>query len=603
MALSQSEQTQYEKSQQEINATAAFLVNFQQIRGLNNGTGLVDAFDSCFDTAQKDDNITGLIPQSLVDIFDSVGPENRPYILRAMEKGINDYKSMHGGEEPRPDMVASALSAAARALPTKDEHDSAVNGTNLNSAGMESNSVIPAQAIVTIATRIANSTPLVAYLPNASGSNQVPIVYGRSIAKNSFGAVKAGDFLDGKSASLQYFDPLFEFVGVKDATDAKKYTLSPTIAYMPGTQEPDDNAKPLPFMGGRVRVLVNGVEVGNDATMNHAKFSGNSQIIAVANHNLVIKDVAGDVPVRLVSGVANLDANTIEVFFDAELPDDTEVSFELIADYERTEANSENPILVVPSVDIDLVARNVYAYPMRARYRATRDAIGQMQRELGIDMRSAVTALVSSKFMLEQNIRLLKRIKKRAIGFGRVLTADLSRGATDTAIFNNTSEQARELLVTVSSGKVSINRLLDVVPSGHDIYVTDKMSVLFDNLADDTHYRKISNAVGAPNQITRIGQIDGKTNVYHVPEDSQLLVEAGNAAEIMLIGRSADPVRNPFVGFAVNPFTVRESTTQDFVAGVTIEGTQASDLNPLERFADQCVVINVTNLPASVAGV
>lgn len=358
---------------------------------------------------------------------------------------------------PRADLVASALSAGLQAV---NEYDSA-NGTQLNSAGMESNSVVPVIAVVTIATRIANALPLVAYLPNSNGSNEVPIVYGRNIAKNTFGEVVANDFLDGATASRQYFDPQFEFVETQDA---------------------------LPFMGGRVRVYVNGVEVANDATVNHAKFDGISSIIPVLKHNLKVKDANGDeIEVKLQSGEVNLTKNTVEIIF-----------------------------------------------------------------------------------------------------------------ATDTAIFNNTSDQARELLVTISSAKVIINKILDVVPSGHDIYVSDKMSVLFDNLADDTHYRKISSAVGAPNQITRIGTIDGNINVYHVPSDANLLTEVGNAAEIMVVGRSGEAVRNPFVSFVATPMTVRESNTVDFEEGVTIQANQASELNPLERFADQCVVIQITNLPVSV---
>lgn len=598
MPLSNDDKKHYEAAQREILATANFLANFQALRQNNTALTAVDAYDSCHGSAEKEKNLEGLIPESLINIFDSVGADGQPYILRALEAGIDGYKRANGGEMPRADIVASALAAGLQAV---NEYDSA-NGTQLNSGGMESNSVVPAIAVVTIATRIANALPLVAYLPNANGSNEVPIVYGRNVAKNTYGAVKANDFLDGPSASRQYFDPQFEFVATQDAEDLKKYTLSPTIAYGDAeARTPSETAAPLPFMGGRVRVYVNGVEVANDATVNHAKFDGVSSIIPVLKHNLTLQNAAGeDFVVKLQSGEANLTDHTVELNFAEELPDGTEVTVNLIADYER-KVNGV-PVLTVPSVDIDLVSRRVFSYPMRAIYRATRDAVNQMQRELGVDIRGAITAVVASKYMLEQNVRLLKQIKRRAIGFKRVLVADLSRGATDTAIFNNTLEQARELLVTVSSAKVIINKLLDVVPSGHDIFVTDKMAVLFDNLADDTHYRKVSAAVGAPNQITRIGSIDGNINVYHVPADASLLNEVGNSAEIMIVGRSGEAVRNPFVGFVAMPMTVRESNTVDFEEGVTIQANQASELNPLERFADQCVVLYVTNLPVSVVG-
>ncbi|RLL18997.1 hypothetical protein [Acinetobacter chengduensis] len=599
MALTQEQQTYHETAQREINATVNWMRNYAKKREGSNGASVVAAYDSCVADAEADNNLDEAIPKVLRDIFDSAGPENKAYILGAIDSGIRSYQAVHGGEMPRADMVATALADGLIALKSVDGYDSTVNGTQLNSSGMESHSVIPAAAIVAISSRIATSIPIIAYLPNANGSNQVPVVYGRNIAKNSFGAVKAGEYIDGKGASLQYFDPIFEFVMTQDTADAKSYTLSPTVTYANGTlDQPDPNAPALPFMGGRVRILVNGVTVGDDATRDHAKFTGPSAIIPKRNHHLV---VAG-VEVAVVSGIADLSANTVQVSFKEELPAGAVVTAELIADFERTEANGEKQILLAPSVDVDLVARDVYAYPMRGRYRATTSSIYQVQRELGLDIRGAVTAVISSKFLLEQNVRLLRRLKKRAIGFGRVFTADLHRGATETPAFNNTSEQARELLVSISMGKVNINKLLDIVPSGHDLYVTDKMSVLFDNLADDTHYKKLSSAVGSPNQITRIGQIGNNINVYHVPEDAQLLTESNSGAEIMLVGRSGDPVRNPFVGFPTVPFTVRESNTQDFVQGVTIEATGAADLNPLDRFCDQCVVIQVVNLPVSITG-
>lgn len=598
MSLSVEDAKYHETATAEIAATESFLKGFLKRRKDSKVT-VIDAFDGCCaEAAVSHLQPCDFLPKNLLDIFDSVGENNRASILGAIELGIQGYQNAHGGDLPRADMVAAALSAGKLAV---DEFDSA-NGTQLNSAGMEANAVVPAAAIVTIATRIANAMPLVAYLPNQSGSNAVPIIYGRNIAKHTFGAVKSGDYLDGPNASLQYFDAQFEFVAEKDATVATKYTLSPTVAYLPDAdRKPKTDAKPLPFMGGRVRILVNGVEVGNDGTVNHAKFDGESSIIPVRKHNLTVLDENDDeIPVVLKSGTADLTNNTVTFEFENELPESAEVSVKLIADYERKIDNI--PVLTAPSLDVDLIAREVMAYPMRATYRATREAINQMQRELGVDMQGGVTAVVASKFQLEQNIRLLKDAKRRAIGYRRTMVADLSRGATDTAAFNNTAEQARELLVTISAAKVSINKLLDIVPSGHDIYVTDKMAVLFDNLADDTHYRKITNAVGSPNQIVRIGVIGSNTNVYHVPEESELLKEVDNSAEIMIIGRSGEAVRNPFVGFVTMPLLVRQSGTVDFEDGVTIQTVQAAELNPLDRFSDQVYVINIVNLPISLIG-
>ncbi|MCK4087711.1 hypothetical protein HCY58_11705 [Acinetobacter radioresistens] len=590
--LNKEQRDQHSLQTAEIQATANFLKSFEARR--NEGVQVIQAYDSVHATAEVNQSLPEAIPASLVAMFDSVVPENREYLLSAIETGIKGYKDRHDGEAPRADMVAAALSSGLQAI--KAEFDSAgAIGTQLSAGGHEALAVIPTQAIVTISTQIANALPIVAYLPNPTGSNALPLVYARTVANTTWGETKANDFIDGPAATCQYFDSQFEFQATQDDANPRIYTLKPTIAYKDNISHlPDPNQPVLPFIGGRVRVMVNGVEVGHDATTDHAKFSGLSTIIGLNDHGLVLDGVK----VKLQSGEADLDKGEITVTFAEELPAGTEVSVNLIADFERK--NGKAPVLDAPGVDMVLKARSLHAYSIRALYRATDDAISQAQNELGLDPRGAFTAIVASKQLLESNIRLLRRGKRRAKGFKRVLVADLGRGVTDAAAFNNTSDLARELTVTISAAKLDINKLLDVVPSGHDIYIGDTMAVLFDQLADDTHYKKAGVSVGAPNQITRIGSFPGGTNVYHVPTSANLLDEHDDAAEIMVIGRSTIPVRNAFTGFVARPLTIRESNTVDFEQGVTAQTRVAAELNPLERFADQIVVIEVVNLPASL---
>lgn len=590
MEITKDEQATHHKMLQQVAVTQEFMNSYQAAR--KTGASRMAAFDSVV-AGDKE----AIVPEALLSIFDSVGLDNHSKVLGGLEVGIKGFQDRNGGDMPSAQTVLAALAAGQKTLHTSNsETNNTFDSVQLSSSGSESTSVVATLPIVTIATRIANALPLVNYLPNAMGSNEVPIIYGRQTAANTYGATTKGDYLDGANASNQYIDPQFEF----EATSADQLTYSTTahVHYQADGKTADTASALLPIVGGRVVVLVNGIEVANDSHQSHGKFVGNSTIIALDDHGYKIAGTA----VKMTTGVANLTTSEVTVTFATALPADAKVSFAVVADYEAKDSNNK-PRLLAPSVDIELIKRSVRAVGIRAIYRATIDAITQMQNELGLDQRGAVVAVVANKYQLEQNIRLLKSAKRRAVGFGRVFTADISRGSTGglTAAFNSTADQSAELIVTIDAAKLAINDATNNAPSGFDVFVSGKLAILMMNLRNDTGFNRTGATIGAPDQITRIGSFPDGTNVYHVPPSSKLLTESGNAAQLLVIARNSEAAKSIFVGFVAVPVVTSAALGTDFEQGVAIYTRQAATLNPIERFADQAAVVEVINLPVSIA--
>ncbi|MBL8321200.1 MAG: hypothetical protein JNJ93_02915, partial [Acinetobacter sp.] len=131
---------------------------------------------------------------------------------------------------------------------------------------------------------------------------------------------------------------------------------------------------------------------------------------------------------------------------------------------------------------------------------------------------------------------------------------------------------------------------------GFDLYVGDSAKIFFAQLSSDKMPVK-TGATAGHGQIVRIGTLADGTNVYHVPSSAGVLTESGQAFEMLLIGRGNEPVRNPFIGFTEMPLTVSEAAPDPREQLMALMGSQAAELNPLDRYADQFALINAINMP------
>lgn len=600
-----------------ITRTLQATSNFINSMGFKDGKSAnqVQVFDSIVQqcTDQKV-NVAAMIPDSLsglINIFKD-SPNAKSQILDSIQKGIDLYRSKHGGDMPKADAIAMALDAghllynglkaantngifdSANAKSVSDEIKSFYDSVSSTSSGHIAD--VPALAMVTITMMIASASPLVAYLPNPMGTNSLPLLYVRHVAGMDYGQTRKNDFLDGIKASAQYFDAVHTFVcniANKDATVTSKRLVDKD-------GKPTGNSR-LPMVVGGCRAYLNGVYVGNDQYPIGNKPT-TSNFTAVPNVTVKIEDVE----YKLVSGTHNSDTDTISLTFDKNLPADAVVTVQVLADYERQDGDGKD-IIPAPNADASLDYSAVHAYSIRAIYKASIEALTQMQNELGVDMRSAFVAIVIAKVMLEQNTRLLKEIFARAKGKKYERQCDLTRGSDMTQAFNGTAMIGAEIFPAIEDCKRRVISQTGHKPDGFDIYCTGSLATLVKVLSDDTHFVPSGLTFGIPSEIVRLGS-KGSDNFYYVPEDAGIVkqgeIDVDNEkvqyGELGIVGRNNVAAKSVFVGHTAVPVVTRDTTSKDFNTGVWFTTRQAAQVNDIGRYADQVQVLTVLNLPASL---
>ena len=611
----------------EVSLTAKFIqkMNFgQPVAGNNVSFG--QQYDSMVASAtEKNIDKGSYMPEALRVIEEKLAGKILPDgsgtafhgILDSINSGVTAYRNRHGGDMPSTHLVASALANAALlydgldSTKTNGIYDSASTGQQAAkeffmdsvSSGQSSHvAEVPALAMVTIATTIANAIPIVAYLPNPKGTQTVPLVYVRQISKNSYGQMQKAEFLDGANAGAQYFDAVHRLE--MTTADDKTFTVKAFRCVEPGTYTPDVNSGRLPLVAGANLVTIAGIPVASDEH-NHGIGGITSGEVPIQGLSLNGFEYEG-VVYKILSGTTNLDTDTVTITLDKALPADTKVLAHVVANYEAKD-NNNAPILSAPSVDAKLDYSSVTAYGIRAIYTATIDALTQMQNELNIDMRSAFVAVVIAKLMLEQNVRLLGQAKDRAYGQGTIRAVDLNRGSDMTQAFNTTASIASELVPAIEEMKRRVITKSAHAPSGFDIYVTGSVSTLVKTLADDTNFIPTGLTLGAPNNIVRIGS-RGSDNYYYLPSDLEILEEgekqvAGQSvaySEMLITARNAEPAKSVFVGHIAVPVVTDDVRAVAFESGVQFYTRQACEMNRNTRFGSQVAVLQVLNVPKSL---
>lgn len=550
-----------------------------------------------FDSIDPDSDDGVQLPDCLRPMFDSItDPAGRAMVMAGIRQGIDGYKARNGGEEPSARQVAFGLAAGA-SLFCKDEQTGKnvfeQNGfDDINAMSHDGVSVVPAMTVVTIATAIASSLNIIAMLPNAIGSNEVPLVYGRMTADRKYGGLETDDYLDGEKASHTYFENRHRFA--MPNTSGNVYQITPRVAYLDyEAKTPDTSTIAAPFMGGRVRIFVNGVEVANDRHRTNSKQSGTHSLTAIPD--ITIASTA----ISVSAGTVNLDNHSISVTFAAPLPVGAVVHADVVFDFERNDAATGQPIIQVPGVDIVTEHDVVLASPSRFRIKASLDSITQMSNELNIGFMGAALSIAQNKFYLEQTVRLLREGKERAQYNQRVHQFDASRGATGNlaAAYNTSGDLIGEIRRVLGFAKLGITQAVGQSVSSFDLFVGDRGAIWFQTLRDDVI--TLTNAPMATHtQIVRIGTLKDGTNVYQVPTSSGLLTETTTTTQALLVARSSEAAKSPFVGFMAVPPMIRTANPSEFTEQVGGYSRTAAELNPLERYGDQIAVISMVNLPA-----
>lgn len=602
--MQKQEVEKYQKSlTEEMGKARTFLTEYRDKR---ENHAPIQAFDSIvnLDGTSGHEDLSRL-PTSMQQILNdkniiAAGDEGKRAIFDGIEMGIAEYQHRNGGENPSVMTVLAAFDSAVNACTgatTEPEIKKMLD--SLSFGHHEALSVVPAMVSVTIMTAIANSLPIVAMLPNPTGSNEVPLIFGRTTANMRMGVFQRGDYIDGDKAALPYLENRHTLVmkanGAKFSTPVHVgYTQSKnadgTVKFVA-----DETTLKAPFLGGRVVVTVKNMVVASDHNKNHPTFGGTSVLQPQGDGPMTIDGKQ----YLIKTARADLDNHTVEAEFDTAYttPADGEVEVQVVFDYERKGVDGK-VILTPPGLDMTFESNSVYATPMKAVGTATIDAITQMQNELGLSPTAAFVSIVQQKYYLEQTSRLLReQVKVCKSQANRVRTVNTdTHGVQSSSLSGLFSKIKNSISLAVAVLSKQLNRPV----GGIDIFVGMMGAAVFNGLPDNL-YKPTNASFGDQSSVYRIGSLNDGTNIYYVPESAGVFNEtdvSGSTAEVLILPRPTNPATAPFVGHVAVPPMVLNARIDAFEEQTGVYARMGADRNPNQNFNNQGMLLQIINIPS-----
>lgn len=553
----------------------------------------------CFDSINQDQSkVAYAMPLSLRQLTQSKlfaknqYGDHKHHIFDGLEIGLQLYKKRHGGEMPSMQNMAAIFDSVVQGF-TEHSTDPIVKKMfdSLNYEHHEALSVVREQVKVTLINMISHNLPLVALLPNAMGSNEVPLLYARNTANMTHAAMKKGEYLDGERSGLPYFHN-YHTVTMEKADNV--FSLDIHQAYREEKQsngtlifKMDKTSPKVPFLGGRVSIYVKGVEVANDNHLNHPTSNGISSLSQLEQNS----------PYKITSAQADLDNHRVTVTFDnsGTVPAENEVEVMYHLDYERKDSKGER-LISEPGLDITFQRASIYATPFRAKLSASIDAITQMQNELGLSWNGAFLAVVQQRKLLEQNATLLREQVKSCLSDAKhVHLYDTQKAGVQ---FDNLESLIRTVRITIGRAKTKLAGILNFPVGAVDIFVDDIGAAYFSGLSSDL-YSPTGVSYGDHTSTYRIGTlISENVNVYYVPKSLGVFGNtAENATNMLMLPRPTDPAISPFVGHIAVPMMMLNATPDPFEQVIGVYSRTAERRNPYPRFSNQGMLIQMINIP------
>jgi len=136
--------------------------------------------------------------------------------------------------------------------------------------------------------------------------------------------------------------------------------------------------------------------------------------------------------------------------------------------------------------------------------------------------------------------------------------------------------------------------------AGYDLYVSDRGAAFFGGMSAE-NYESSGEAYGDQYSVYRIGRLKTTgANVYYIPQSMGVFNEDDltTTAHALLAPRTTQPAQAPFVGMTAVPPMVLTSNADAFNKDVAIYSRMAAEVNPIPRFRNQFMLIEMINLPA-----
>ena len=578
------------QKQLERQCKAYYLAPMRQAQ--TNQQGAVCTFDSIHTPPEQRPSALNEILK--LNVFDSLPVDQKNSLIagldEAVEVGIAEYKRRNGGNLPHASVLAHALSTA---------HNTVVQGKfdSITSLQQQQTAFVPDIPKITIANIIASASPVIAYVTNTNKSTKVPLIYLRTVANQTFGALKQGDYLDGAKSGQGYFEGRFKYRLVNEKGQ-KTYKQTATTRYLNSDEAsmlPDPKAQFLPFFSENVSVRLQGLEIADTRNVPNVNSYGKPVRLNASQQNESVK--IGDETYSFVSGQVNPTTGEVEVTLDKELPKDAVLTVHLITDTQATKDNNQNDYLLsLVGASLEDQIQYLQLVTSRCGFTIAPEVVEQYANELKISILSYPLNAIQVIFYLEQQIRLLKEGRDVAIGTDRLFRYDLQKGSTGNVAgaFNTTGDLVKEIFKQVDLAKVQMKQ-----DSGASnsflLYVGDVLSVMFKQMSS-SDFTPTGQTAGH-GEIVKLGTMPDGTEVYHTPTKQGVVLETNEVSDMLLVGRSVEPMQNPCVASALQAPIIEDVKAEVRKGQYAVRFSQNAELNPIGRFRQQFAVIEVYNVP------
>lgn len=518
-----------------------------------------------FDSVQHDQSVK--TPKVLDELLGKLHGEFHSHVFDSVMQGVENYRADHGCDAPA-DLVEQALhNALSSQMALKDL---GIRFDSASDSHMDSQSLQPNRAIVSIMAAMSEAIPFAGYFPADIRSNEAKSIILNNKAGSNWGGYSTGGTVDGISNGEPYMMPN-RLVALTTGNQTN-YTGTARAKYVANSRTVMDGATAgLVLTAGRTLILVNGFYAAADI-----KGGGVGGTTSIAGTVLI------GATSYAISGTVNNDTGAIAIAASPAFPNNTEVVAEVIVDFERSPTS-------IPSFGFETESYSYFASGHRAKTQLTLDAQTQVRNEMNLDPASNTLFSLRTQLTNEQHYHALQL--GLMISANNRVTHDFNLAAQFAA------KSVSEIFADVEQTLFVLDQQMINDTLDHGItylYVNDQVGSIITSLPST-----MFTPSGVPSRagIYRMGRLFGKYEVYYTPK-----IVVGNkgagTASMLCIGRSNDVGRNPIVmGDAVAPMFIPLATNSDLIQQQAYYQRSFLQLNKHMASAKGFARVDFINLP------
>lgn len=556
----------YNANDQRMLEAQAYVEGLSEVAQKPNGT-FDSAAASDFTAEALSGRVPTKLPKGLEVLFEELDDKQQIVVQKAILDGVHAYEYEHGVNPP-PDLLYHAFHNAYST--SMDAAKRSGNKALLDSVTNAENTVLalqPNRAQVAVYSILAEACSFAMYLPADIGSNRGQLIIVNNTAGSLHGEYAVGNILDGINSGDTYLST--ERIH-KGAIDGSGNITGKLTAVQTDEQTCNQSLSGLVMQRNAARVYINGQIVARETESNTG-----------ANSTISGAWTDSDGTLHSIGGYITVATGTFALTSSPAIPDSVDV---LVADF----IDLDTQPTLIPSFDINADRFDILAHAWQGKARQNITSRTQLINEAGIDPYSQQVLAFQQQYSMERHyasLRYMKRIASLNSASYNFNWSSFGTQKTRAQIWGD---------FNVVLGVVDQQMNIDTLNHGvTHMYVGKHVAAQFKGLPPN-----IWQPSGVPSRpgIYRLGRLFNQVDVYYTPKG---ITEAtdGSTAEILLIGRATDVVRNPIIwGDAFSPVVRPLPDTDSLQSGAAFYARSFTEVNPHGPSSLGAAIINVTNL-------